>query len=354
MRTTLRHIAEETGLTYQTVGHVLNPNSPRSHLYSDSTKHLVIQVAKRMGYRPNAAARAVNRGRHDCIGLLLSKTSISSRSSLPYGLLDGIERTLAEADCTLSIGQLPDESLVENGLVPRLLRQWSVDGLLINRQENIPQAMIDLIAADPSPSVWINSKQKNSAVYVDDFAGGKAAAQYLLSQGHRKIAYVDYSHGSNESHEVHYSSFDRAEGYKVAMQEAGATPRIICPPEVKVPLSERPAFSRTWINKTDRPSAIIAYGESTCQPIYLEAARLGMAIPRDLSIVTFGEFSQSNMGVDFCTMVVPNRDMGEQAALMLLKSIRQKQNSDSQALGVKMIAFTLHEGQTVTSPSTES
>ncbi|WDC85229.1 LacI family DNA-binding transcriptional regulator [Caloramator sp. mosi_1] len=62
-RPTLKDIAKEVGVSVATVSYVLNGNEKQS--ISEETKDKIIQVANRLNYVPNLAARSLvkeNRG----------------------------------------------------------------------------------------------------------------------------------------------------------------------------------------------------------------------------------------------------------------------------------------------------
>src|SRR5689334_12241646 len=61
-RITLQNIATRAGVSKMTVSAVLSGRS-KTVFVSDSTRQRVLDLAREMGYRPNAAARALSTGR---------------------------------------------------------------------------------------------------------------------------------------------------------------------------------------------------------------------------------------------------------------------------------------------------
>jgi DNA-binding LacI/PurR family transcriptional regulator len=82
---------------------------------------------------------------------------------------------------------LPDESLTDEAYVPRILREWSVDGLLINYIAGIPDKMIELIQRYQIPSSGSMPNWKAIAFIPDDFEAAQRACKYLQGMGHRRI-----------------------------------------------------------------------------------------------------------------------------------------------------------------------
>ncbi|MDA0841139.1 MAG: LacI family DNA-binding transcriptional regulator, partial [Planctomycetota bacterium] len=74
MSVTLNDIAERTGFSVRTVSCVLNNKKDR---ISEQTSEKIKACARRLRYRPNASARAIQAGRFNHVGLLLSQTESS-------------------------------------------------------------------------------------------------------------------------------------------------------------------------------------------------------------------------------------------------------------------------------------
>lgn len=67
---------------------------------------------------------------------------------------------------------VPDEKLRSWHRLPRLLRQWSVDGLLIHYTSQAPAELEEAIRSQRVPAIWINSVMTQDAVFPDDHAAG--------------------------------------------------------------------------------------------------------------------------------------------------------------------------------------
>lgn len=312
MSTTLRDIADEVGLSHVAVSNVLRSTGR----VSDSARRRVLDAAARLGYRPHAAAANLSRGRHSNIGLLLSQTP--KRSYLPHQLLIGIESELAARSLLLTVGRLPDDQLTREGFVPELLKTWCVDGLLVNYQEDIPDRMIGLIQLAGTPAVWINSKHHGACVYPDEFDAGWQAAGHLLALGHRRIAYVDFSHAADGFEGSHFSATDRQRGAEAAMADAGLSLRVIREPRV-VDLAARPAIANALLRAADRPTAVIGYGNTTIIPVQMQAMLLGLRMPEDLALVCFDDAPVDRLGVSVTTLVSPLAELGSMAVKLLVE-----------------------------------
>lgn len=306
MRVTLKDIARDTGLSLSTVNHVLRERG----CFRAETKRTVRESARKLGYRPNFFAQGVRSGRFNSVALLLSEKS--DACYLPKALLESMHDALSEAHMALMVTRLPDKVLTDKGVVPRVLQQCMVDGLLIDYIASFPAGMIELIRRYKVPVVWINSKQKANAIHPDDPAAGRQAAQHLLKLGHRRIAYAQTASG-------HYSQADRCKGFVAAMRQAGCAAQVW--PASDADSQDLPDIYGRQLGVRNRPTAVITYNLLQATALYAAAATLGLRIPRDLSIMTFNDVPDDSLGIT--TLLVPITGMGRGAVEMILRRIEQ-------------------------------
>lgn len=319
MNVTLQTIAQRTGLSVNTVSQCLRANAPKAHQFRAETREMVRRVAAELGYRPNAAARATANGRFGTAALVMSINPI--RSSLFEGLLCGLHDELHANDMQLSVARMPDSQLSDDSQLPKILREWSCDGMLINYTDAIPKRMQAIILEHQIPAVWINSKQEHDCVRPDDFGGARDATQALLKMGHQRIAYSDFSHGPDYP-SPHYSVPDRLAGYQQAMQQAGLAPRLwIAEQGEKIPGAQRVAYVIEQLKRPDRPTAVVSYNHNDLIVIHAAAMSLGLSIPSDLSVVGFSPKLNTPLGVPMGSVLLPEVRMGQEAVRMLLKKI---------------------------------
>jgi LacI family transcriptional regulator len=310
---TLKELAEKTGLSRQAVGFILRGEGH----FKDETRERVLKIATDLGYRPNAAARAMSSGRFNGIGLILS--THGWKSNLPSVLLEGIRDALMERDLHLSLSWFHDEKLAEEGQMPKILRELTADGLLIKYDSSVPAPIVEALTRSGVPAVWVNSKRRHDAVYPDDFQGARDATARLIAAGCRRIAYADYNPRPPEDH---YSSTDRQGGYRKALEEAGSKVRVVSSAK-PIPFEQRPAHIREWLRESPQPDAVVCYSEIEALAILHEALRRGLKVPDDLRIAAFGESVASVSAPELEAILLPNAEVGHRAVEMLLSKIRK-------------------------------
>jgi LacI family transcriptional regulator len=314
MKATLHDVAREAQCSVSTVSRVLNG---REGHFDAATRDRVLATVSRLGYRANAGARATRNGHQGAVTLLMSSLG-DARSALPEGLLRGMHDALEEHHLHLNVAFLPDERLTDPSYVPRILREWTSDGLLVNYNKLLPPGLERVIAESRIPAVWINHKRDTDACHPDDLAAGRAATRHLLSQGHRRIAYCSFSY---KLESLHYSEVDRRQGYLDAMREAAAEPWVV--DRYSHPVTGYAARTDVWsrlLASPERPTAVIAYGVTAAMSVVRAADRLGLGIPRDLSLATFAG-ATAYVGQDIDTWLVPEVEMGRQTVEMLLAKL---------------------------------
>ncbi len=285
-------------------------------------------------------------GKFGCVALLLSTEY--GRNTLPGRLLDGIHDALAGSEYHLMLTRLPDETLTSEGFVPRILREWMSDGLLINYTDHIPRRMLELIEEHSVPSVWINTKLNADCIRPDDFDAGRRAAGLLIDLGHRDVAYVDCGHYRAELATAHYSAADRLAGYEAAVRDAALRPRLLgdrslLEGDVR---EEWSALFAGWLKAADRPTAAVTYSVHEAYPLLCAAREAGLAVPADLSIVTIADERVDVAGVRLPTLVIPQCDLGRRAAEMIL----QKVSNPSEPLDPVVMPMRLEQADAAAPP----
>lgn len=335
MTATIRSIAEATGLSNQTVSYVLGN---KAHLFRVETQELVRSTAERLGYRPNASARAVRSGRANAIALLLSTET--GRSSVFPEFLSGVESVAHAHGVHLIVTALPDDQLTDPQFAPKMLREYMADGLLINYFRQIPPALEDLVVGHRIPSIWTNARRAADCVFPDDFGASRAATRDLIAQGHRRIAYADctHDHPLDPAYD-HYSAFDRLGGYVQAMRDAGLPTQEFLPPR-RLEGQAVPKALGEWLAGPDRPTAVLTYCDVDAFGLLQAAPRLRLELPQDPALVTFTESSSLVATLAPVTVLpIPFRELGRVAVEML----RTKIAAPATALPPYPVAFSVHK-----------
>lgn len=337
-RVTIAQIARAARAAQSTVSCVLNGKFKESGASSERIAQIQA-IARQLNYRPSAAARAMRTGRCDAIGLVLSTRPgrISPFLDLWLGLMDDLHAR----GLSLTVARLPDDELTDDAALPRLMREWAVDGLLIDYVAEAPPHFIDLLREQRIPTVWLNHRQTSDAAFPDDRAGARLATEHLIALGHRRIAW----HSDNAG--PHYSHADRLAGYTEAMTAAGLTPQAHLG-KTWASAADRLPVARRLLDGDQRPTAVLCYGAQDALPLMVAALERGWRVPRDLSLITFHREPFATHGIDLTTAIIPAAAMGRAAVELLLAKIADGNRPQP----ARALPYHLHPGATCASPST--
>jgi LacI family transcriptional regulator len=299
-RATVKDVAALAGVGHPSVSVVLNGARSGMHV-APATRQRILEAAAELGYQPNTSARAMKTGRFGCVALLTS--SEPHRAGVQSPLLQGIYDELGAHDLHLMLARLPDASLLDEAVVPRLLREWMVDGLLIAYNAFVPPVIAEMIQRHRVPSIWLNAEQESDCVRPGDEEGLYNATRHLQNLGHRRIAYVSVARP------LHYSVAARERGYRRAMEEAGLATQVH-EESFEIPLREKYEAVQSWLAPAVRPTAMVFYGGESATLTLHAAAHAGLRVPQDLSLLAVGEARLHCLYAVMDTLLIPFRRSG--------------------------------------------
>ncbi len=213
---TMLEVSRRAGVSKSTVSRVLNGTAK----ISEATRQAVFKAIEELNYRPNVLAQALSKQATNTIGLVIPRGSSTSNY---LGLLIEICQDLADkAGKFLMITQVCDE---ENGGINsiRSLVDRRCDAVLYYNNSFYDQYNVngdklsDLIDELPVPLVVMNCylpRHPNHCVWYDHVYGARMPVDYLIQQGHSKIAYIA---GPLNQRTAQL----RLEGYENALKDAG-------------------------------------------------------------------------------------------------------------------------------------
>jgi len=330
MPITIWDIVEATGLSQPAVSQILNGKGR----FRPETRDRVLVAAKKLGWKPNASARAMAAGKFNAVALVLSDRPATSM--MADGLMESIDEALIRQNNHLVIARLPDERLTDAEQAPKLLSHMMVDGLLVNYNADIPVGFRDIVASTGLPAVWINSQQPSASVYPDDRAGAAEAVRRLVAQGHTRIGFLDYNKGEDDIFH-HYSFGERRAGYHDAMRAAGLQPRVLSR-NGGIDPGERFAFTRAWMQAKDRPTAVLCYNDELVGTMHVTATALGLELPRDLSIVVFAAKAVLSVDMPVDHLLIDSQAVGSAAVAMLAAMIAERGDQPSRPIAMPYVA----------------
>ena len=321
----LADVAKEAKVAISTASIVLSESAQLNEI-AKATQERIRSVARRLKYRTNAGARQIHMRRIGSVALLQS--SAMDRAVLSSQLLYGISMELQTRNQSLRFVQLDDEDLMTRE--PRFLRQKDVDGVLVNYGVQMPRGLFNFISHYEIPSVFINSRKTTDSIWFDQMSATKTTVKRFAALGHRRIAFL-YFTGNYD----HYGIRDVLKGFLSTMENLGLQPRVI---DEAVPRPRRLSAAKDLLGGKNAPTAILAASPSSAVPLIQAAGQLGLQVPGDLSVCTFGNEAETSLVFPQPSYIaLPWREAGRAAVRMLLNKIENHgQNLASVRLGCEM------------------
>lgn len=312
MAVSVRDIATQCGVSPQSVSHALRGNGR----ISSETRQRIKRTAVQMGYRPNSIARTMRSGRFNQVGVL----GHAHAGQLHHDVIKGVCRELERHDLGVIVAEVERQTIGEPGKGPKLLRELSTDGLIVDYAYDLPREVTDAVESAGVPVVWVNTDSDHNTVVPDDVGAGRDATQILLQAGHRRIAFVCGPNPDN-----HHSRRDRLAGYRRAMQGVAEPRHIEVPPLHWTHLEGLIEFWLGVLSDSDRPEALLL-DDLRVEPLVAAVAAIRLNRPGAPTVptVTVGARGDTSHAAT-CVLArfpVPSIDLGRAAARMLLCRIK--------------------------------
>jgi LacI family transcriptional regulator len=301
-------VAARAGVGVGTVSRVLN-DAPG---VAQATRERVRAVMHELGYRPSATARNLSLGRTQTLGVIAPFFTSPSVVERLRGIDDVVGRS--PYDLTLFNIETRDQ---RRAALRRFARRDRVDGVLIISLPLTP-AEIRALNRDGVPAVCVDvANAILPHVAIDDVGGGAMAARHLLEAGHRHIAFV----GDVEENPFGFASSERRlQGFRAALDAAD----VALPPGYvkRGPFGRATAsrLTRQLLSLRRRPTAVFAASDVQAFGVLDAAARAGLGVPEDLSVIGFDDIELA-AAIGLTTVRQPLRESGRAGAALLLGAL---------------------------------
>lgn len=310
MSVTLKDIANELGISTNAVSRALRGMPD----IGEKTKALVIETAKRMGYRKNLAASCLKTARSMTVGVVIPDICNPVFSYI----YKGIEAYCAEKSYTLMLGNSNESSETEDTVLDNMIAH-SVDGIVIVPCDKDKPYGEKLDAAGiPFVILQRKSEHKTSFVQTSDYEGGYLAAKHLAELGHRSFMLVFPSMSIS-------SAGDRYNGFIAYLTENGISASTIHVLECDSTRGGAKEAMLEHLGKNGgRPAvdAIFCFSDYVASGVYSALAEFSVKIPEDISVIGYDndEFCDI-LSPALTTVDIRPRKLGNRAAALLMKEI---------------------------------
>ncbi|WP_163269093.1 LacI family DNA-binding transcriptional regulator [Chelativorans alearense] len=326
-RSTLKEVAAALDLSVATVSRALGG-------YEDiaaETRRRVAEKARELGYVPNMAGRMLVSGRSGFVGLVLPVRGPDFVDSFLGEFVTGLGEGLVAKGVDLMIATA-SAGQSELDVLKHLVQSGRADGVVLTRiaeddervkfliERRFPFVAHGRIADDGASYSWLDTDGRQAF---------RTALSRLYALGHRHVGLVSIEERMNFRH-------DREEGLESAAAEAGD-------PAVRLSIVRAPRFDeaahraqiRGMLSAEDRPTAIIGLIDELALMVMREAEAMGLAIPRDLSVIGFDNVPAAAFATPgLTTFDQATHERARESAEMLIRLIEGEEKGPLSSLKV--------------------
>jgi LacI family repressor for deo operon, udp, cdd, tsx, nupC, and nupG len=313
----IKDVARLAGVSTATVSRSLaNPDKVQAN-----TREKVLAVVVSSGYVKNNLASSFRTKRAHSIVVLVPDITNSFFSNI----IQGIEAEAHRAGYRILLGDMQNDQ--DNARsYGELCAQRQADGVIcLGRTIPFPCAK-NRTSLDPNWPPLVMACEYNAVipipgVGIDNSAAAREAIQYLGSQGHREIAYIN---GPEDSPLCE----DRLQGYREGMTKLGRgdVQNLLYMGDFS--LDSGAEAARAILAKDKLPSAILAANDAMAIGALQIIKRQGLRVPQDISLVGFDDIKFSAYcDPPLTTIHQPRTRIGELSMQMMLDILNGRETT---------------------------
>lgn len=313
-KVTIKDVASLANVSISTVSRVINGGYP----VSSDKREKVLRVIDELKFTPNTIATSLRNKTTKTIGMIIPRITNATYTEM----ISGVESVVKGVGYNLLVSSTDNDIQQEINIL-RTLRERMVDAVLVSSAATEPGIFSDYVK-DSIPLILLDRRITGAQLDIVSSNDREASFQlvnYLVDMGHRRIAILK---GVNELSITR----DRLAGYMDAFNQNGLAPdpalQLNCDftrdsayAVVKPLLADTP--------RVQRPTAIYTTNTSMAEGVISAIHDLGLQIPEDISVVSFGNLTLPLFYRPQITCISRNaRIMGETAGRLAIKRITQK------------------------------
>ncbi len=298
-------VAREAGVSVATVSRVFNVPDK----VAPATREHVENIARTLGYLPNASARTLRTQRSRVLGVVLPTLT----NPVFAECLEGIAQAAVAGGYAIS--PFPTDYLLDQeDRAVNLLLAGNVDGMILVVSNPATSTALQRLAEVGLPYVLAyNQHPDHPCVSVNSELAVADVVAHLATLGHHRIAMVSGLLSASDRAQ------QRCRGYALGMEQAG----LRAQPVLQVPfVAAAPEVLGEALNNQDRPTALVCSNDLLAIRSIRAAHLAGLAVPRDLSVVGFdGIALGQDLTPQLSTVVQPNADIGRHSVELLAQAV---------------------------------
>ena len=305
-------VAKAAGVSISTVSRSFN----HPELLSPATRRKIDRAVKKTGYIRNRAAQTMHGRRSATIGLVVPTIDHAIFGEVVQAFSDSVDA----AGFTILMASHGFDLEREYQVLRKFL-EHRVDGIALIGLDHA-EATFQLIEEQdiPAISMWnYDAQSRMACVGADNVQAGRLAAEWLIENGHRRIATVFPETLQNDR------ARGRWDGALDSLRQAGVDVPQIWQSRAPYSIAEAKRACAKILALSERPSALLCGNDVIAQGAIFAAQAAGVAVPDDLSIFGIGDFKGSGeMEPALTTIRIPARQIGRIAGERIVEMITEE------------------------------
>lgn len=305
---TINDVARLSGVSKKTVSRVIN----KSPLLNEATREKVESVIAELGYVPNPQARALALRRNFLIGLIHDNPNAQTVLTVQEGMLDVMRGT----EFALVVRPVDRKSPELLSDIRHFIEQQRLYGVYVLPPVSENEDLARLCRELGCHYVRMGSARLDDPAHMvesNDREAVREAVNYLIAQGHRRIAHIAGPEGFR-------SAIEREAGLRDALGAHGLPLPDSAVARGNYTFDSGYAAAKVILAAEPRPTAIFVANDEMAAAALHVARELGLDVPRDLSILGFDDTPiAAHIWPPLSTVRWPIRAMAESAARKLVQ-----------------------------------
>ena len=314
---TLADVARHANVSTATVSRCLN--SPER--VEEKTRDRVMAAVQNLGYSPNFGARALAAKRTNTVGAIIPtmENAIFARG------IQAFQEELGRHGVTLLVASSSYRADLEAEQI-RTLTARGADGLLLigyDRDETVHRFLDQ--RGVPSLVAWTyDQTAARPSIGFDNQLAMTELAKEVIALGHRHIAVISAAQYKNDRARA------RVAGIRAAMGEAGLDPAKLDVVETPYGIDTGAEAFAALMERRPRPTVVMCGNDVLAAGAMRQAKAMGLSVPGQVSVTGFDDIELAGLlSPGLTTVHVPHREMGREAARLLVGMINGKPPAES-------------------------
>lgn len=327
-RPVLQDVADKLGVTKMTVSRFLrNPEQ-----VSEALGQRIAVVLDELGYIPNRVPEMLSNATSKAIGVLLP----SLTNHVFADVLKGIETVNDATGYQTLVAHFGYQAEKEERQLRSLLG-WNVDGVILTERTHTP-ATLRMLETAGIPVVEIMDSVSpclDMAVGFDNTEAARQMAETLIRRGYRSTVYL----GAR----LDERTLRKQQGYQRAMEEAGLEPLSVMSATASS-FTTGAILLKEALRRFPQMDSLCCTNDDLAVGAMFECQRLGLRVPEQIAISGFhGHDITRVVSPALATVVTPRKQIGEEAAAMLLQRLRGEEVTEP----VRDLGFKIETGSSI-------